>query len=224
MADKIHISIPLLGDVIDDDEKYFDTVFLLTAMPIDLMVFLDDIGIDFEEISDYDLFLFLFKTITSENAKLVFDDIEPEKFKLAINEQNGMRVLVNEDDDIVIDRGIQLKIADTLRRINGMEKDIRHVPDKDTRKYLIDRARKKMRRKKKDDNSVLEEMIVALVNTEQFHYNYDSIRDLTVYQFNRSFRQINHKIDFDNRMHGIYAGTINPKDINPADLSWIKQK
>ena len=87
---------------------------------------------------------------------------------------------------------------------------------------MLERARKKLkRRRKKAEASQLESLIIALVNTEQFPYKFDEVLDLTIYQFNESVLQVVKKIDFDNRMHGIYAGTISAKNMSQDYLNWM---
>ena len=44
------------------------------------------------------------------------------------------------------------------------------------------------------------------------------------YQFNESVRQIIKKIDYDNKMHGIYAGTVSAKDLSQDDWNWLTHK
>lgn len=83
---------------------------------------------------------------------------------------------------------------------------------------------KMRRRKNRVEDSQLEDLIVAMVNTEQFHYGFEDVLDLTIYQFNESVQQVIKKIDFDNKMHGIYAGTISAKDLNQNDLNWLSHK
>ena len=73
-------------------------------------------------------------------------------------------------------------------------------------------------------DSQLEELIVALVNTEQYHYGFEGTRELSIYQFNESVRQVIKKIDYDNKMHGIYAGTVSAKDLSQDDLNWLTHK
>lgn len=68
---------------------------------------------------------------------------------------------------------------------------------------------------------MLEDYIVALVNTEQFPYNYKTVRDISIIQFYASLNQISHKIKFDNTMVGYYAGTVKLDDISESDRSWI---
>ena len=46
--------------------------------------------------------------------------------------------------------------------------------------------------------------------------------NLSIYNFNQSLKQIQHKITFDNTMIGVYAGTIDTSKMSNKDaLSWI---
>ena len=223
--DRIYIRIPSVGEVMSDEEGYYALVQILTAMPIDLMCQLDDYGIDFTTIDDYELFLLLFPGICSQNTNMIFGDLDLKQFKLATNEKNGTIVLYNSKDDIVIDRAIHDKIADILRTIHHLEKDTRKPGNKEAQKYMIDRAKKKLKRERdKVRSSQLEPLIISMVNTEQYKYNFATTRDLSIYQFNESVRQIINKVDYDNRMHGVYAGTVSIKDLSQDDLNWIVHK
>ena len=225
ITDKIHIVIPTVGDIIDNEDTYYTLVSMLTAMPIDYMVQLDDIGIDFTGINDYELFMILFPAIQALDTSLVFGDLDLSKFERAVHIDTQQQVLYDEENDIVIDRVVHTKIADALRKLHHLEKDERKPGNDEARKYMLERARKKMRRKKKRrQESQLEQLIVAMVNTEQFKYGYEGTRELTIYQFNESVRQIQHKVDYDNRMHGIYAGTVDPKKISQDELNWLIHK
>ena len=90
---------------------------------------------------------------------------------------------------------------------------------------MLEKARKKLNRSKnRPRDSQLEPLIVAMVNTEQYKYNYEETRDISIYQFNESVQQIIHKIDYDNKVHGIYAGTVDSKNISRDDLNWLIHK
>ena len=52
IIDYIHIMIPTVGEILEDEENYYNIVFSITASPIDMMVQLDDIGIDFAQLSE----------------------------------------------------------------------------------------------------------------------------------------------------------------------------
>lgn len=223
--DSIKIIIPTVGEIIDNEDNYYNLVSLLTAMPIDLLVRLDEIGIDFTEINEYELFILLFEGLKDQDTNLVFGDLDLSKFEIMINQQNGNVVLRDEENDITIDRAIHGQIAGVLRKIHHLEKNRRKPANEDAKKYMLERARAKMKRNKnRKQESQLESLIVAMVNTEQYKYDFERTRELSIYQFNESVRQIIKKVDYDNRMHGVYAGTISVKDMSPDDLNWLTHK
>lgn len=225
ITEQISLAVPTVGEILDHEEDYYALVSMLTAMPIDFMVQLDDIGVDFTTINEYELFLILFNTIREMDTKLIFGDLDLSRFELAKHIESGMPVVYDEIDDIVIDRVVHTKIANALREMHHLEKDVRKPGNQEAKEYLLERARKKLkRRKKRREKSQLQQLIVAMVNTEQFKYDFNGVRELTIYQFNESVRQIQHKIDYDNKMHGIYAGTVDPKKINQDELNWLIHK
>jgi len=223
--DSIQIAIPTVGEVLKQEENYYSLVSLITATPADMMVQLDDMGIDFTEINDYEVFLLIFNQLKSWDTSLIFGSLDLAAFQTVVNTQNNMIVLRDTERNIVIDRGIHNQIAQAVRTIHHLTRNRRNPANKAAKRFMLQRAREKMRRRKNcTESSQLEELIVALVNTEQFHYDFSKVPDLTIYQFNESVQQVIKKIDFDNRMHGIYAGTINAKDLDPKDLNWITHK
>ena len=219
---KIKIVIPTVGEVIREEDGYYSLVSSLTAMPIDLMVQLEDWGYDFTELNAYQLFLLLFPAIKMQDTSLIFGDMSLQHFTQMIDERNGNPVLVDTVNDIVIDRAIHGQIQSVLRKLHHLEKNNRRPGNEEAKKYMLERARiKQERRRKRKRDSVLESLIIAMVNTEQYKYNYESTLDLSIYQFNESVRQIQRKVDYDNRMIGVYAGTVDVSKIDQKDLIWI---
>ena len=88
---------------------------------------------------------------------------------------------------------------------------------------MLEKARKKMKRKKrqKQPDSQIEDLIVALVNTAEFPYNYESVKDISIYQFYASLKQVTHKVKFDKTMIGVYAGTVQFDKLDMDERSWI---
>ena len=221
----ISVIIPQVGQILEDEDGYYDLVGMLTAMPIDLMVQLDDVGIDFTSINEYELFLLMFEGLKERDTRLIFGDLDLTKFKFGINQANNQPLLIDVENDIKIDRNVHAMIAGALRKIHHLEKNRRKPANEDAKKYMIERARQKMRRHRdRTKDSQLESLIVAMVNTEQYKYDFEGTRELSIYQFNESVRQVIKKVDYDNRMYGVYAGTINAKDLSPDDLNWLIHK
>lgn len=223
--DSIKIVIPSVGEIIDNEDNYYSIITVLTAMPIDLMVPLDDAGIDYTEINEYDLFLLMSAGLKTQDTSLVFGDLDLTKFEISVNQQNGKIVLYDAENDIVIDRATHARIAGVLRKIHHLEKNRRKPANKEAKEYMLKRAREKMRRNRnRKQESQLEPLIIAMVNAEQYKYDFEGTRELSIYQFNESVRQIIKKVDYDNRMYGIYAGTINAKELSQDDLNWLTHK
>lgn len=225
ITDRISITIPKVGEVVDHEELYYSMLSSLTCMPYDMMVQLDDVGIDFTKITEYELFLLMFDGMKGLDTSMIFGDLDITKFQVFQHKENGNVVLYDKDDDIVIDRGIQVQIAATLRKINHLEKNRRKPGNEDAKEYLLKREREKQkRRKNRSYDSQLEGLIIAMVNTEQFKYDFQSVRDMTLYQFNESVYQVVKKVDYQNLMHGVYSGTVKVSDISQDKLNWLTNK
>ena len=221
--DKIYVRIPKVGEVLDNEDKYYEAVYTIIATPYDLMVQLDDNGIDFTKISSFDLFCLLFGHIKEIDTSLVFGDLDMSKFTIAVNTQNGSHVLRDEENDITIDRAIHGQICACLRKILNIPKTEKLPGNEEARLYMLQKARKKAKRKKKQQpESQIEDIIIALVNTAEFPYDYESVKGITIYQFYASLKQITHKVKFDKTMIGVYAGTVQFDKLANDERSWIQ--
>jgi hypothetical protein len=225
--DRISVRIPTVSEVLEREPEYYGLVSLITSTPYDMMVQLDDIGIDFTKINDYDMFVLLFNSVRSHDTAILFGDLDLSGFAPSVNPQNNMVILRDEKSGAVIDRGIHDLICKALRSMNSLERNHKTYGNEDGRQYMIQRAREKLKRRMqraKTESSNLEELIVALVNTEQFSYGFEDVLRMSIYQFNASLHQVIHKIDYDNKMRGVYAGTISAKEMKPEELNWLKNK
>lgn len=218
------VRIPTVGEILEDEFHYYNIVSSLTAVPFQYMVQLDDMGIDYTAITEYELFSMLFLGYTQSDLSILFGDLDVSDFKYQTID-NRM-VIISNKNDIVIDEYVYNKLADTIRKINLFDKVNSKPGNEHMKKYLLEKERKKLKRNaKKPKEAYLEKLVIALVNTSDFPYDYETCMNLSIYNFNQSFKQIQHKITFDNTMLGIYSGTVDTsKMINKDALSWISIK
>ena len=220
---KFSVRIPTVREILEDEFTYYDIISSLTASPFQYMVQLDDIGVDFTTVTDYQLFMMLFTVYVKSDLSIVFGDLDISDFMVK-NKGNGF--LYSPKNNIEINEKVYYDIVNTIRAINLLEK-VKYKPGNESaRKYLLEKERKNQKRNaKKKREPYLEKLVIALVNTSEFPYDYDSCMDLSIYRFNQSFKQIQHKIGFDNTMIGVYAGTVDVSKLNNKDtLSWISNK
>ena len=222
----LFLRIPTVGEILEDEDKYYGIVSSLTASPFQYMVQLDDMGIDYTQITDYQLFMMLFPMYAQSDLSLIFGDLDTSDFNVYINQDDDSQVIYSPSNDIVIDELVYNDLSDMIRKINLFEKVKSKPGNESARKYLLEKERKKQKRNaKKPRFPYLEKMVIALVNTSEFPYNYETCMDLSIYKFNQSLQQIQRKIAFDNTMVGVYAGTVDTSKMADKDaLSWIPNK
>ena len=221
---KLSIKIPTVGEILEDEFTYYNTITSLTASPFQYMVQLDDMGIDFTTVTDYELFKILFLIYAKSDLSLIFGDLDLSDCEI-YRGKNQEEFLYSPGNDIEINEKVYDDFANIIRTINLLEK-VKYKPGNESaRKYLLEKERKKQKRNsKKTYEPYLEKLVIALVNSSGFPYDYDSCMDLSIYRFNQSFKQIQHKIAFDNTMIGVYAGTVDTSRLSNTDtLSWISR-
>ena len=220
---KLSVRIPTVGEILEDEKSYYTLINSLTATPFQYMVQLDDMGIDFTTINDYQLFLLIFPSFAKTDMSILFGNIDFSDIEVKTNTQNDSAILHSEKNDIIIDELVYSEIVKAIRKINGLQRENRKPGNDEAKEFRINLERKKQKRNaRKPYDPYLEKMVVALVNRPEFKYNYEQVEDLSIYQFNKSFEQIKTSINFDNTMIGVYAGTVDVNKLkDKSSLSWI---
>lgn len=223
IAPGLSVRIPSVREILEDEDAYYNIVSALTATPFQYMVQLDDMGIDYTGVTEYDLFKSLFLSRSASDLSILFGELDLSDFDSYTDSRSHTPVLYSPKNNIVIDQSVYRDLADVIRKMNLFEKTDHKPGNESARKYLLEKERKKQKRNAgKKPEPYLEKMVVALVNTSEFPYDYDTCMDLSIYRFQQSLKQIQHKIHFDNTMIGVYAGTVDPsRPGNKDGLSWI---
>ena len=226
IAPNLFVKIPTVGEILEDEKTYYDIVFALTASPFQYMVHLDKANIDYTTINDYDLFKLIFMKYAKYDLSIIFGDLYTYDFDLYWDGKTKSEYLYSPKNNLAIDELVYNDLVDIIRKINLLEKVNYKPGNESAKKYLLEKERKKQKRNaKKTYEPYLEKIVIALVNTSEFPYDYDSCMDLSIYKFNQSFKQIQHKIAFDKTMIGVYAGTVDTSKLNNKDaLTWIPNK
>ena len=115
---KLSIRIPTVGEILEDEEHYYSLVSSLTATPFQYMVQLDDMGIDFTTITDYELFIMLFPLYCKSDLSILFGDLKTSDFDVYMNQENNSKFLYSPSNNIIIDELIYNDLTDTIRKIN----------------------------------------------------------------------------------------------------------
>ena len=187
---KIEIQVPTLREILSDEDGYLAVVQALTSTPYEMMLWLEDTkNINFTTVDRYDLFCMMFEDLKHMDTSKVFGDLDLSQFHSVVQYygQTYEIEFVDKKNGIKIDRMIYEQIRAILCDLHQIEPEEKKAANNAARKYLLDKARRKAKRAaSKKRQSQLETLIVALVNTSECSYNFETILDLTIYQFKKS--------------------------------------
>lgn len=221
----MHIKSPTLGEICDyGEDKYLTTVSVFTATTIDRCAQLDDIGIDYTQISNFEMFCLFVKILTPESTKIFFGDIDFSHFSLTFRDNKN--ILINENG-VTFDENDYKKTSAYIRKMNGISPPkYTHAANEFAKKQLIIDARNDAEYQRrlqayKGKHSVYQPYVSALVNHPYFKYNWNTVWDMKVYAFFDSLKRISIIENVNHLYTGLYSGCIEYKKVK-NDLDWLK--
>lgn len=221
--DKIVIHQPTIGEILEYGEKeYLSMVHTLCAIPSDMKPQLWDMGIDYDTITDFELFRLLCKILPQEKTVLLLGELDLSSLYEAKNNDTDEIVLADFDKGIVIDQYTYLKIVTYVRLMHGITPKIEHAYNEYTKKILIEDDRRKQETyQKKPYSSQFLPLVSAMVNSAGFKYKKNELKEVGIVEFMDSVHRIA-KIQSTNALlHGFYGGMIDTTKIDKKELNWL---
>lgn len=229
--DRITIHQPSIQNIIDIGEtNFYATIAPFTTNPTAFRVQLDDLGIDWNDITDFELFALLIKTISLNNTKIFFDDIDFHSFDLVaknIETENGIEqipILYSEKHDMEIDEETYLKIRKYLCYMFNVTLEEEHVKSKSLRKEILAKARAdNAKRLAEQKSSSLVEMISFALNHPGFKYKKNELRDICYIEFIDSIKRLQIYESTRALMQGNYSGFCDTSKIPEEMFNFMRK-
>ena len=221
--DKIVIKQPIMRDVTDmGEQEYFSMVHTLTANPTSMKVQLDSIGIDWNEIEDFDLFMMLAPNMNKEQTSILLGDLDLSALRPYRNHENGDIVLANPESNIIIDKLIYQRIVDYIRKMHNIKAEVKHAKNKFTKKAMIEYDRQQMAANAAKE---YKSYFVPVISTLQCKMGWtkDYILNMGIVEYFEIVARMQIINNADHLLSGVYAGTIDIKKINKQDLNYMKE-
>lgn len=221
--DKITIQQPTIGQIVEyGEKKYYSMIHTITAISSDMKSQLFDMGLDYEQVEDFELFMMLAPTLSKESTAIIFGDIDLSKLKIFKNPQNDQVVLADREAGIVIDMLIYERIANYLRQVHGLKKKVEKAKNKYTKQILIDEDRRNIElNKNKPYKSFLTPLISAV--KVRMGYTKDYVRNMGIYELTDDVARLQIINNADALLRGMYSGMIDTKKIDKQELNWMKE-
>lgn len=224
----ITIYIPYLYEVRDfGEDHYYHVLHLLTRKPYDIAVELFDRGVDYQAITDWDLFFNTAPNIPVELTCILFGRLDFTEFSQCEIKENGLKLLIHKfNSNIKIDEAIYHKIVAYLRYMHFISEKVEYdAGNTMAKKFLIDRMRRKPIKQLKDfelgkmkKQSQICNMIKYCVNHSNFKYDYTTIMSLKLNLLYESYYFIIHDDERNHLISGIYHGTINTEKMKDKSI------
>lgn len=221
--DKITISQPTIGEVADYGEAaYFSMVHQLCAIPSDFKAMLFDIGIDWCELEDFQLFQMLSQNLTPDKTGILFGDLDFSKMKPFRNKQNDEIVLADKETGVIIDKLIYTRIVNYLRKLHNITPKVEKTKSKTIKRWLIDEDRKRIETSK---NKPFKSYLLPLISAIKVKQGYtkDYVRNMGLYEF---FDDVSRAQIIDHANHllnGAYCGFTSLKGVDKKEFNWMRE-
>jgi len=139
-------------------------------------------GLDYEKVEDFELFMLLAPTLTPENTYILLGDVDLSALKPYKNPQNDEIVLADRETGLKIDMLIYERMVNYLRQVHGLKKKVEHAANKYTKRVLIEEDRRNIElNKKKPYKSFLTPLVSAV--KVRMGYTKDYVRSMGIYEF-----------------------------------------
>lgn len=220
--DKISVLQPNIRDVLKFGERqYFSIVSTLCSTSSNMKSQLADAGYDWETIEDFQMFHMLAPSLTKEQTYLVLGDIDLSKFKLFEHKETGEPVMFDQENDIVIDRLIYMRIVEYLRKVHGLTR----AHDRTKSKFVHDMAIEMEREEaelnaKKPYKSFLWPLISSVKARQGYTKQY--VLDMQVYELVHEANRLQIIVQSDALLKGAYSGMMDTKKINKEQFNWMR--
>ncbi len=221
-----HITLnqPSVNDIVEfGEDKFFGIFWGLCSSAYDRPSFFADMGVDFMSVSDWEYFLSVAHSMNKDSTSLILGDLDFSEFVIQkrMVEEKQEYVLLRPSDGFIFDEAEYQKVIPYIREMTNFHHTGKKAANKSTAKLLImDDRRERERNKNKEYESMLFNIIVSLVNTEEFSYTYKTVYDITLYQLIKSFVQINGKKNAMALLQGSMSGFMDTSSINSEAFNW----
>lgn len=221
--DYIKITQPKIGQVVKYGEaQYFSMVHTITAIPSDMKSQLWDIGLDWTEVDDFELFMMLAQTLTPDRTGILFGELDFSKLKPFRNNQNGDIVLADKETGVIIDKMIYLRIMSYLQKLHNIKPKVEKAANKMTKKILIEEDRQKiLTAKDKPFKSYLLPLISAIKVKQG--YTKDYVRNMGLYEFFDDVSRIQAVDHANHLLNGAYCGMADLRKVPKSEFNWMRE-
>ena len=228
LVEGLVITQPKVGQIMKFGEREFYSmlnVFIANTTMYRLQLW--EMGIDWNKISNYELFCLLIKTLETKSTKLLFGDIDFQTFKIITielpDDQGIQMYLYSPIHDITIDEQAYLNMSHYLRTMFGIFPKDEWARGKTTKQAIIWEEQQNFElRKNKPYRSSLLPLISSCVNHPGFKYKKSELKEVGIYEFMDSVHRLQIYESTTALLKGMYSGFVDTSSINKEEFNFMR--
>ena len=222
--EKIILKSPTIGDIVEFGEReYYSMVYTLTCIPSDMKSKLEDMGINYMKISDFELFILLTRNLTKDQTYLILGDLDLSKFEAVVNKENEELCLYDNENDILIDKLVYLNIVGYIRLLHGIKPKIEKAATETVRQILIKLDRDRIAKSENEPyKSQLKDLISGMMRYPGFKYKSWELQQCSLYEFMDTVQGAQIYVSTTALLKGMYSGMIDTSKINKKEFNWLR--
>ncbi len=218
----ITIYQPTIGDIIEYGEReYFSMINTITAIPSDMKSQLWDMQLDWNKITDFQLFTMMSKTLSQTQTSIVLGDIDFQRMKLVENPQNGEPILKDPITGVVIDELAYKIISAYLCKLHNITKKIEKAGNKYTKQVLIDEDRQKREYAAKQPYKSFLLPIISAIKARQ-GYTRDYVKAMGLCELMTELNRLQIIVNTDALIGGAYSGMMDTSKVKKSQFNWLR--
>ena len=227
--DRITIHQPSIQDFIDSDNEsdIYHVIAPFTANTTGYRVQLCDMGIDWNKISNLELFSILIKTIDFKYSQLIFGNINFSTFNL-YEKQNGnekVLTLYSPEMDLEIDEEIMNKMCKYIQfMFSSYTPEEEFTSSKTLKQELINNDKQKLllRKKEGDGGQSLLSMIAFYLNHPGCKYKKNELREVGYFEFMYNIQRLQIYESTRAIYGGLYSGMCDLSKVDPKEFNFMR--
>ena len=220
--DYITITLPKIGEVVKYGERqYYSMIQTITAIPSDMKSQLFDMGLDWTQVEDFQLFMMLAPTLPKDKTYILFGDLDFQAMRPFQNKQNGAVVLFNPQTNAVIDELAYGKMHAYLCSAHNLTKKVEKAANEFTKKFMIEEDRQKIAYNQKQPYKSFLRPLISAVKC-RMGYTLDYVKNMGLYEFMDDLNRLQVIVNADALLQGSYSGMVDTSKIPKKNFDWCR--
>jgi hypothetical protein len=221
--DYITITIPKIGEVVKFGEKqYYSMVQTVSAIPSEMKSTLWDMGLDWTQITDFQLFMMLAPTLPQDKTSIIFGDLNFQALKPFENTENDTVFLADPETGVVIDELAFGKIHSYLCSAHNLTKKVEKAANEFTKKFMIDEDRQKILHNSKQPYKSFLKPLISSVKC-RMGYTLDYVKNMGLCEFFDDLSRLQIIVNTDALLQGSYSGFCDTSKIPKKHFDWCRE-